>query len=145
MLKFKVESEDETFTPYQTIPDTTNLKWNKGIPGAKFTLANKADWPEKRKAFANFEWTPPVGMASDVAYSFTVTVTDDHCPKPSHTYKNLTCGRFAMSAEVSAAFKGAPQFKWSVRDSLGSNEIFYSTKKSDTMIFYRGGKYIVVH
>jgi len=101
-------------------------------------------------------------MASDVAYSFTVTVNDEHCPKPSisirsfkvkvnprafstRTYKNLTCGRFAMSAEVKASFKGAPQFKWSVRDSLGANEIFYSTKKSDTMIFYRGGKYIVVH
>ena len=161
-IKFKVQSDDETFTPYQTVPDTTNLKWNKGIPGATFTVANKVDWPEKRKAYADFEWTPAVGMASDVAYSFTVTVNDEHCPKPSisirsfkvkvnprafstRTYKNLTCGRFAMSAAVKASFKGAPQFKWSVRDSLGANEIFYSTKKSDTMIFYRGGKYIVVH
>ncbi|MEY3861625.1 MAG: hypothetical protein RIS50_1906, partial [Bacteroidota bacterium] len=106
-------------------------------------LIQRICWPEKRKAFANFEWTPPVGMASDVAYSFTVTVTDDHCPKPSQAirgfkvkvnprafstrkYTNLTCGRFAMAAEVKASFKGVPQFKWSVRDSLGSNEIFYS-------------------
>ena len=37
-LKFKVESDDETFTPYQTTPDTTTMKWNNGIPGAKFTL-----------------------------------------------------------------------------------------------------------
>ena len=161
-LKFKVESEDETFTPYQTVPDTTNLKWNKGIPGAKFTLANRKDWPEKRKAWAYFEWTPAVGMASDVSYSFTVTVTDEHCPKPSQAirgfkikvnprafsirkYTNLKCGKFAMAASVSLSFKGAPQFKWSVRDSLGKSEIFYSTKKSDTMTFYRGGKYIIVH
>jgi gliding motility-associated-like protein len=161
-LKFKVESDDETFTPYQKVPDTTNLKWNKGIPGATFKLANKVDWPEKRKAFANFEWTPSVGMASDISYSFTVTVTDDHCPKPSQAirgfkvkvnprafsirkYTNLKCGKFAMAASVSLSFKGAPQFKWSVRDSLGKSEIYYSTKKSDTMTFYRGGKYIIVH
>lgn len=144
-LKFKVESEDETFTPYQKVPDTTNLKWNKGIPGATFKLANRVDWPEKRKAWAYFEWTPSVGMASDISYSFSVTVTDDHCPKPSQAirgfkvkvnprafsirkYTNLKCGKFAMSATVSLAFKGAPQFKWSVRDSLGKSEIYYSTK-----------------
>ena len=161
-LKFKVESDDETFTPYQKVPDTTNLKWNKGIPGATFKLANRVDWPEKRKAFANFEWTPSVGMASDIAYSFSVTVTDDHCPKPSQAirgfkvkvnprafsirkYTSLKCGKFAMAASVGASFKGAPQFKWSVRDSLGKSEIYYSTKKSDTMTFYRGGKYIIVH
>lgn len=121
------------------------MKWNKGIPGAKFTLAKKADWPEKRKAYADFEWTPSVGMASDVAYSFTVTVSDDHCPKPStsirafkvkvnprafskRTYTKLKCGRFAMAATVGASFKGAPSFKWSVRDSMGKSEIYYSTK-----------------
>ena len=161
-IKFKVSSDDETFSPYQKVPDTTTMKWNKGIPGAKFTLAKKADWPEKRKAYADFEWTPSVGMASDVAYSFTVTVSDEHCPKPStsirafkvkvnprafskRTYTKLKCGRFAMAATVGASFKGAPSFKWSVRDSMGKSEIFYSTKKSDTMKFYRGGKYIIVH
>jgi hypothetical protein len=86
-LKFKVESDDETFTPNQTVPDTTSLKWNNGIPGAKFTIANKNDWAQKRKAFANFEWTPPIGSASDVAYSFSVTVTDNHCPKPAQAIR----------------------------------------------------------
>ena len=157
-LKFKVESDDETFTPYQTIPDTTTMKWNNGIPGAKFTLANKSDWPEKRKSYANFEWTPPIGSASDVSYSFTVTVSDQHCeppatsirsfkikvnPKPTskRRYTQLKCGRFAMEAYELYA---TTSYSWSVRDTL-ARELFYSSKKTDTMNYYYEGKYIIVH
>lgn len=157
-LKFKVESDDETFTPFQTIPDTTSLKWNNGVPGAKFTIANKSDWPSKRKAFANFEWTPPIGSASDVSYSFTVTVSDNHCPKPSQAirafkikvnpkptakrrYTQLKCGKFSME---SYEIYSATNYTWSVRDSL-SKELFYSSKKTDTMNYYYAGKYIIVH
>lgn len=157
-LKFKVESDDETFTPYQTTPDTTTMKWNAGIPGAKFTLANKSDWPEKRKSYAWFEWTPPIGSASDVSYSFTVTVSDQHCeppatsirsfkikvnpkPKSKRRYTQLKCGRFAMEAyEIYAA----SSYSWSVRDTL-AKELFYSSKKTDTMNYYYEGKYIIVH
>ena len=157
-LRFKVESDDETFTPYQTTPDTTTMKWNAGIPGAKFTLANKSDWPEKRKSYAWFEWTPPIGSASDVSYSFTVTVSDQHCeppatsirsfkikvnpkPKSKRRYTQLKCGRFAMEAyEIYAA----ASYSWSVRDTL-AKELFYSSKKTDTMNYYYEGKYIVVH
>jgi gliding motility-associated-like protein len=157
-LKFKVESDDETFTPYQTTPDTTTMKWNAGIPGAKFTLANKNDWPDKRKSYAWFEWTPPIGSASEVSYSFTVTVSDQHCeppatsirsfkikvnPKPSskRRYTQLKCGRFAMEAYQMVA---AASYSWSVRDTL-AKEIFYSSKKTDTMNYYYAGKYIIVH
>lgn len=157
-LKFKVESDDETFTPYQTTPDTTTMKWNAGIPGAKFTLASKSDWPEKRKSYAWFEWTPPIGSASDISYSFTVTVSDQHCeppatsirsfkikvnpkPKSKRRYTQLKCGRFAMEAyEIYVA----TSYSWSVRDTL-AKELFYSSKKTDTMNYYYAGKYIIVH
>jgi len=157
-LRFKVESDDETFTPYQTTPDTTTMKWNNGIPGAKFTLANKSDWPDKRKSYAWFEWTPPIGSASDISYSFTVTVSDQHCeppatsirsfkikvnpkPKSKRRYTQLKCGRFAMEAyEIYAA----ASYSWSVRDTL-AKELFYSSKKTDTMNYYYEGKYIIVH
>jgi hypothetical protein len=131
-------------------------KWNNGIPGAKFTLANKSDWPEKRKSYANFEWTPPIGSASDISYSFTVTVSDEHCeppatsirsfkikvnPKPTskRRYTQLKCGRFAMEAYELYA---ATSYSWSVRDTL-ANELFYSSKKTDTMNYYYEGKYII--
>ncbi|MFM7765097.1 MAG: hypothetical protein ACKO6I_05495, partial [Sphingomonadales bacterium] len=74
---FKIDGKDETFTPYQTIPDTVQMKWNRGIPGATFTILN----PKDREKTAEFCWQTKVGQASDVSYSFTVTATDDHCPK----------------------------------------------------------------
>ncbi|NBP06782.1 MAG: hypothetical protein EBV15_11315, partial [Bacteroidetes bacterium] len=71
---FKIDGKDETFVPNQTIPDTVQLKWNRGIPGATFTILN----PKDREKTAEFCWQTKVGQASDVSYSFTVTATDDH-------------------------------------------------------------------
>ena len=97
-------------------------------------------------------------MASDVSYSFTVTATDQHCsppanatrsfkvkvnPKPTskRRYTQLKCGKFAMEAyDVYAS----NSYSWSVRDTL-AKELFYSSKKTDTMNYYYGGKYIIVH
>ncbi|MBS3914773.1 MAG: gliding motility-associated C-terminal domain-containing protein [Bacteroidetes bacterium] len=155
---FDIEGKDETFTPYQTIPDTVQMKWNNGIPGGTFTIKNPSD----REKTAQFCWQTKVGQASEIAYAFTVTATDDHCPKPSlstrgfkvkvnfrafdtRKYTILKCGRFAYEAKLPEGFRGVAQYKWSFRDSNGNNEFYFSSKKSDTMTFYKGGRYIVVH
>ncbi|MBK7695568.1 MAG: hypothetical protein IPI30_14970, partial [Saprospiraceae bacterium] len=133
------------------------MKWNGGIL-ATFKVKN----PKDREKEAEFCWQTRLGQASDVAYQFTVTATDDHCPKPSQSirgfkvkvnprafsnrnYTILKCGKFAFNASVPSSFKGAPQYKWSFRDSNGNNEFYFSSKKTDTMTFYQGGKFIVVH
>ena len=151
---FKVKITHETFTPYQTTPDTVLGKWNAGIPGATFKVVD----PKAREKEYEFCWTPAIGMASDVSYSFTVTATDQHCsppanatrsfkvkvnPKPTskRRYTQLKCGRFAMEAYNIYA---AASYSWSVRDTL-AKELFYSSKKTDTMKYYYGGKYIIVH
>jgi gliding motility-associated-like protein len=155
---FTIEGRDETFAPYQTVPDTVQMKWNRGIPGATFTILN----PKDREKKAEFCWQTKVGQASEVSYSFTVTATDDHCPKPSQAirgfkvkvnprafstrkYTPLKCGRFAWEATVPAGFKGIPTYRWSLRDSLGGREIYYSSKRTDTIKYTYGGKYIMVH
>ena len=155
---FDIDGKDETFTPYQTIPDTVQMKWNNGIPGATFTITNPAD----REKTAKFCWQTKVGQASEIAYSFTVTATDDHCPKPTYSirgfkvrvnfrafdtrkYTILKCGKFAYEAKLPEGFRGVAQYKWSFRDSNGNKEFYFSSKKTDTMTFYKGGKYIVVH
>jgi gliding motility-associated-like protein len=151
---FKVKITDETFTPNQTTPDTVLGKWNAGIPGATFKVVD----PKAREKEYEFCWTPSVGMASDVSYSFTVTATDQHCSPPANSirsfkvkvnpkptskrrYTQLKCGRFAMEAYNVYA---ANSYSWSVRDTL-AKELFYSSKKTDTMNYYYGGKYIIVH
>ena len=151
---FKVKITDETFTPNQTTPDTVLGKWNAGIPGATFKVVD----PKAREKEYEFCWTPSVGMASEVSYSFTVTATDQHCSPPANSirsfkvkvnpkptskrrYTQLKCGRFAMESYNVYA---SNSYSWSVRDTL-AKELFYSTKKTDTMNYYYGGKYIIVH
>lgn len=173
---FTIDGTDETFSPNQTIPDTVQMTWNGGIAGATFTIKDK----KKREKQAEFCWKTQIGQASDVAYSFTVTATDDHCPTPSQAIKGfrvkvnpkaaddrkytavqysvlkgykgaslspnfLKCGRFAMTAVLPLSFKGNATYQWSVRDSLAKKEFYFSSKKSDTITFKKGGKYIIVH
>ena len=155
---FTISGTDETFTPHQTIPDTVEMKWNKGIPGATFKILN----PNDREKDAEFCWQTKVGQANDVSYSFTVTASDDNCPRPNiaikgfkvkvkprafstREYKNLTCGRLAFRGTVPAGFSGTPSYRWSFRDSLGKNEFYYSTLSKDTLVFKKGGKFIVTH
>jgi gliding motility-associated-like protein len=154
----KVKITDETFTPNQTIPDTVLATWNGGIPGATFTVVD----PTKREKEYEFAWQTKRGDASDVSYSFTVRATDQHCTPPmisirsfkvkvnpraeaTRDYDTLKCGKFAMTSILPANFIGKATYQWSVRDSQGKKELFFSTKKSDTMTFYKGGKYIFVH
>jgi gliding motility-associated-like protein len=154
----KIKIEDETFTPNQTIPDTVLATWNGGIPGASFEVVD----PTKREKEYEFCWETKVGDASDVSYTFTVRATDQHCTPPmisirsfkvkvnpkaeaERKYDTLKCGRFAFTSVVPGGFKGTPSHQWSVRDSSGSKELKFSGRKSDTMNYYYGGKYIVVH
>jgi gliding motility-associated-like protein len=153
-LCFKIKVTDETFTPNQTVPDTVIAKWNAGIPGATFKVVD----PKLREKEYEFCWTPPIGFASEVSYSFTVTANDQHCSPPAYAtrsfkvkvnpkptskrrYTQLKCGKFAMEAyDVYAS----NSYSWSVRDTL-AKELFYSSKKTDTMNYYYEGKYIIVH
>lgn len=152
---FKIKITDEQFLPNQTIPDTVLAKWNKGIPGATFEVVD----PKAREKDYEFCWTPAIGMASDVSYSFTVTATDQHCeppaiairsfkikvnPKPTskRKYTQLKCGKFAFE---SYELTSTNSVKWSIRDSVGQKELFYSTKKLDTIKYNYGGRYIIIH
>ncbi|MCC7297345.1 MAG: T9SS type A sorting domain-containing protein [Bacteroidia bacterium] len=155
---FDIKGTDATYTPYQTIPDTVQMNWNGGIPGGTFTIKN----PKDREKTAQFCWQTQIGDGSPVAYSFAVTATDDHCPNPlqstrsfkvlvmakpaaSRSYHCLDSGRLEMKSNVTKDFVGTPIYKWSVRDSIGNNESFYSTKMLDTAKLKMGEKYIIVH
>ncbi len=153
----KIKITDETFTPNQKTPDTVLAKWNGGIPGATFTVVD----PTKREKEYEFCWQTKRGDASEVSYSFTVNATDQHCTPPMNSirsfkvkvnpraeavrkYDTLKCGRFAFTSVLPANFKSKATYLWSVRDSSG-RELKYSTKMSDSMNYYWGGKYIFVH
>jgi len=158
-LCFEVVTKDVQFTPQQTKPDTVTLNWNRGIPGATFTIVD----PKAREKKGKFCWTPKVGQASDLLYSFTAIARDDNCPTPgtairsfrvkvkprsvaTRTYTKLICGKLRMHSTPSLNFKGKPIFRWQILDSTGKNPIYLSNgKQTDTFQFKRGGKYIISH
>ncbi|MFT5723384.1 MAG: hypothetical protein ACI9JN_000494 [Bacteroidia bacterium] len=57
-------------------PDSVTIKWNRGIPGASFTVINAKALNQS----ARFCWTPKVGAASKLPYTFVVTARDNFCP-----------------------------------------------------------------
>lgn len=154
---FTIKSKDNPFTPYQKTGDTTRLSWSKTISGATFTIKDTT----VREREAEFCWQTKHGQARPNPYTFTVKVMDDFCPNPGQSvkgfsifvkiraegkrkYQNLTCGRFVYDVVPASNFPGTPLVKWSFRDSTGV-EFAYSTKKSDTMVFKKGQRIIIVH
>ncbi len=173
-LCFNVTTEDKVKVPPPPAPtpdpDTVQLRWNRGIPGATFTIVDST----ARLKTGKFCWTPPVGSASSLPYTFTVTVNDDACPLAASATRafsitvnpiaqavtdidTLDCGRYSVTSDPLPNFKNPAKYTWQLRDSNGtlifdrkkayfeSTGIFISQKQSDTIQFRSGGKYIIQH
>lgn len=173
-LCFNVETEDFPFIPPPpALPppaDTVSISWNRGIPGATFTVIN----PTARLQTGRFCWTPDAGSASDVPYTFTVTARDNACPLNAVTVRGfrvvvkpraqgtididtLICGKYAFRADPIDGFRGTPSYQWTLLDST-QNILFdsriakfqstngpFSGRRNDTIQFTRGGMYIIQH
>lgn len=152
---FRILSKDEPFQPYQTIADTVRLQWNRGIPGASFTILN----PIAREKQAEFCWQTLIGQARDMAYSFSATATDNHCPQAgisARTFSIKVTTKPGIDRKISLAgnilffeplkFRGTDTpytVRWSVRDENNA-EIYSSLKRKDSMQLANQGKYTVI-
>ena len=168
-----IASDDKQFIPpppqKPNPPDTVRLTWNRGIPGATFTIVD----PKERLQRGKFCWTPKKNQASDLPYTFTVTARDNSCPRNAVTvksysvkvkqiaetvrlYDTLICGVYAFESTIGTNFKGTPQYSWEISDSVNQpldSRYFYfkpskslkSSKAKDTVQFRKGGKYIIHH
>ncbi|MBI1306145.1 MAG: T9SS type B sorting domain-containing protein [Bacteroidetes bacterium] len=173
-LCFTITTDDKVKVPAPPLPtpdpDTVTVKWNRGIPGASFTIPN----PTALHQSGRFCWTPPAGTASDLPYSFTVTARDNACPLNAVTVRafsvlvkpiaeterdvdTLECGKYTVTSVPTANFKTPAKYTWQVRDGKGaliidrkivyfkSNGSYISSKQHDTLQFRRGGTYIIQH
>lgn len=79
-LCFNITTNDLPVIPLPPAPipplDTVLLEWNSGISGATFTILD----PSARLKTGRFCWTPPIGAASTLPYTFIATAIDDACP-----------------------------------------------------------------
>jgi len=171
-LCFNITTNDLPFIPPPPAPipplDTVLLDWNGGIPGATFTILD----PTLRLKTGRFCWTPPIGSASTLPYTFTATARDDACPLNAVTVRGyrilvkpkavaeididtMACGRYPITAVLTDGFSGLATYNWSLLDSnrnlilsdksgaFESTGNFLSFIGSDTLQFRRGGKYII--
>lgn len=168
---FDITTNDSLFRPPPPAPlpdpDTVTASWNHGIPGASFTILN----PTARLQTGRFCWTPTLGQANDLPYSFTVTARDDACPinatsvrafrvrvKPraqaSIDIDTLDCGVYPITAIPIDGFRGKPGYSWTILDSnnniiFDDNTVsfqsgsFTSSQQQDTIHFKKGGKYYI--
>jgi gliding motility-associated-like protein len=173
-LCFNVTTNDITFQPPPpaTAPpaDTVTTSWNAGIPGASFTIIN----PTALHQTGRFCWTPGTGTASDLPYNFTVTARDNACPLNAVSVRafrvtvkfraaadrvrdTLPCGVYAVRSNPITGFRGTPSYTWNILD-VNQNIVldrkiakfkfsgsYFSTRRSDTLVFTKGGTYIIEH
>ena len=174
-LCFNITTSDQVFTPpppaSTPAPDTVLLSWNEGVPGASFTIQDTA----ARLKTGRFCWTPPLGSNSDLPYTFTAMVDDDHCDINRKSYRafsvrvkkraeaavnvtSLNCGWYDLNSQIDrSTFFGSPFYTWVILDSNSAfvfdKSIAYfkssrnglSSQNADSLKIQRAGTYIVEH
>ncbi len=157
---FTIDSKDEMYSPNQTVPDTTYMNWNAGIPGASFRIID----PTAREKSGEFCWQTKIGDARPTAYRFTVTAKDNNCPRPAQAnkgynvyvmpkaistrqYNVMDCGKLKFECfpkdTISYKLKDYT-YEFTIRDSTNSGLPYYKGfKKGDSIVFKKGGKYII--
>jgi gliding motility-associated-like protein len=171
-LCMTIIAEDEEFSGSQGIQpwkDTIDLTWNQGLPGATFTVGNPYFTFTNGVTVAVREveicWQTKEGDGREAPYLFTVTARDKACPRNAvssrgfavrvkrtaraeRLLKEGTCGRFYMHSipEDSFWYKGNYFHDWTIRDSTNSgNPVFRSNRRTDSLQFLEGGKYILTY
>ncbi len=171
-LCMTIIAEDEEFSGSQGIQpwkDTIDLTWNQGLPGATFTVGNPYFTFTNGVTVAVREveicWQTKDGDGREAPYLFTVTARDKACPRNAvssrgfavrvkrtaraeRLLKEGTCGRFYMHSipEDSFWYKGNYFHDWTIRDSTNSgNPVFRSNRRTDSLQFLEGGKYILTY
>jgi hypothetical protein len=88
-LCFNIETEDVTFIPLPPAPipspDSVRVSWNNSIPEATFSIIN----PRVLHPVGSFCWTPEIGQASSLPYSFIVAARDNSCPLNAITRRSF--------------------------------------------------------
>jgi len=80
-----IKITDETFTPYQSTPDTVVTSWNNGISSGTFKVIDSS---QREKSY-QFCWQTKKGDANETPYSFTITANDQHCSPPLISTKSF--------------------------------------------------------
>jgi hypothetical protein len=168
---FNVTTDDKVFIPPPPLqvppPDKVHLTWNRGIPGATFSIINKDSLHES----ARFCWAPGKQEGNNLPYTFIATAEDDFCPLHARTirtfrvfvkhevnadrmYSKHVDGRIFVSA-VSTGIRTVDSILWTILDQMSnvifdtslahfsSSKGFWSSKMTDNLFLKNSGTYIL--
>lgn len=147
-----IKITDETSTPNQTVPDTVLATWNRGIPGATFSVINN----KTREKEYIFCWQTKIGDARPNHYMFTVTATDQHCTPPvtstrafrikviqslttTISIKRVNCSLYQFSQKSNMYVDSV---WWFIKD-FATNKTIYQSAKTTDVVSLNTGKYLV--
>ena len=167
-----IVAEDEEFagsTGIQPWKDTIDLTWNNGLPGATFTVGAPSFTFTNGVTVAIRDveicWQTKLGDGREAPYLFTVNARDKACPRnavssrgyavkvkrTAYAERELTegdCGKWKLNSipEDTFWYKGTYQHEWTIRDSTNAGlPVFRSVRKTDSLQFMSGGKYIITY
>lgn len=127
-----IYGKDETFTPYQSIPDTVKIYRLDSNDGTSLSTIN----PKDREKQAQLCWQTSLSDASEFPYKFTLIATDQHCPSPSISaavisikvnysftekpkinIKSIKCG--IVKTQIAKKSPATSTYHWTLSDSNG--------------------------
>jgi hypothetical protein len=89
-LCFNITTDDKRLIPPPPMPappqDSVSISWNRGIPGASFTVLNPTDTFQTGR----FCWTPNLNNTQVETLQFTVKARDNSCPTPGNSHKVIS-------------------------------------------------------
>lgn len=166
---FNINTNDQVFTPPppkpKPAPDTVILRWSHVIKGATLNIVD----PKARLQSAQFCWTPSDSDALDIPHRFIMEARDNACPIRSMARKvyqiqvskrpkfdaevmHLNCNKVAYSIIPDSTIKETLNYTAEIFNEqmqLISDFTLFgfsdgkqsSSRKSDTLSFYMGGKF----
>lgn len=134
-----ITTNDVVFVPpppaTSPAPDSVKIHWSESIPSASFTIIDSTALNQSGR----FVWYPDSTVKLNRSYVFTVTATDNHCPRIGQTDKTVSitvrdrviatinkqvvsCNSFNYKLNLDVAcLEGSPLFKWQILDSIGQS------------------------
>lgn len=96
ILNHRFQVKDETFTPYQTIPDTPTVSFTGNFPGGQIIYKD----PKAREKEYTFQWQSSATSDFKSNIQLILLATDNHCQKPATTNGYSTISVYKKLADT---------------------------------------------
>lgn len=121
--------------------DSVEIEWNKGIPGATFTVINKGT---SKRETGRFCWTPKKAHVSKFPYRFVVRANDNACPAEGFTARSYSiyvreAKKFSINTSSSASSSGCGVYDLNASTTDSSSNSGWEWYLNDSILMGKTG------